>query len=135
MTNSSFSPALLATVALGSAAGGMARYTLTIAAQPRSLAFPLGTLVVNMLGCLLLGVFAEAALSAGRLSPEMRVLLISGFCGGFTTFSTFSFESIELMQSGAWTRAALYVTVSVATGLGAIWLGSTLVRVAAGRAG
>ncbi|MES2124385.1 MAG: fluoride efflux transporter CrcB [Gemmatimonadota bacterium] len=134
MSNSSFSPALLATVAFGSAIGGAARYTLTILAQPRAFAFPVGTLVVNVVGCLLIGILAELALSAGRLSPEARVLLISGFCGGFTTFSTFSYESIELMQSGAWTRAALYVVVSVAAGLGAVWLGATLARVVAGPA-
>lgn len=134
MSDSTFSPALLATVALGSAVGGAARYTVTILAQPRSLAFPIGTLVVNVTGCLLIGILAELALSAGRLSPEARILLISGFCGGYTTFSTFSFESIELMQNGAWSRAALYVVLSVATGLGAVWLGTTLARVVTGPA-
>jgi CrcB protein len=68
----------------------------------------------------------------GRLSPEVRVLLISGFCGGFTTFSTFSFESVELIQAGAWSRALLYVFVSVLAGVGAVWAGSAVIRATIG---
>lgn len=130
MSNQPFNPNLILAVAAGSAIGGVARYLLTILAQPRDVAFPLGTLVVNVLGCLLIGVFAQFAFSTGRLSDELRVFLMSGFCGGFTTFSTFSFESIELFQAGAWSRAMLYVAVSITLGLGAVTAGAAAVRAA-----
>jgi CrcB protein len=123
---------LLAAVAGGSAIGGVARYGLTVWAQPRSVAFPFGTLAVNVAGCLLIGAIAQYSLTTGRISPEARVLLISGFCGGFTTFSTFSFESIELIQAGAWPRALLYVLASVTAGVAAVWAGSAVVRAAIG---
>ena len=132
MPNDSFSPSLLLAVAAGSALGGVARYSMTLWTQPRDVAFPIGTLAVNVLGCLLIGAIAQYTLTTGRLSPEARVLLLSGFCGGFTTFSTFSFESIELIQAGAWSRALLNVVVSVSVGIGAVWLGSALVRATIG---
>jgi CrcB protein len=132
VSNTAFSPVLLAAVAIGSAIGGVARYLMTLVAQPRDTAFPVGTLAVNILGCFLIGVFAQYSLSGDRLSPEMRVLLISGFCGGFTTFSTFSFESLELFQAGAWPRAALYCIASVASGLAAVWAGTAAVRMTMG---
>jgi len=130
--NDSFSPSLLLSVAAGSAIGGVARYCMTLWTQPRDVAFPLGTLAVNALGCLLIGAIAQYTLTTERLSPEARVLLISGFCGGFTTFSTFSFENFELMQAGAWSRALLNVVASVTVGIGAVWAGSALVRAAIG---
>jgi fluoride exporter len=132
VSSSSFSPGLLFAVAAGSAVGGVARYTLTLVAQPRDVAFPFGTLAVNLIACLLIGVIAEFALATGRLSPDARVLLTSGFCGGFSTFSTFSYESIELFQAGAWSRAILYVAVSVVLGLGAVLTGAAIVRAAVG---
>lgn len=130
MSNAPFSPALLAAVALGSAIGGVARYLMTFLVQPRNVAFPFGTLAVNIVGCFLIGVIAQYSLGQGRLSPEMRVLLISGFCGGFTTFSTFSFEGLELIQAGAWPRAALYALTSVGVGLAAVWAGTATVQTA-----
>lgn len=128
MSNSAFSPGLLGAVAVGSGIGGVARYTMTMLVQPKNTAFPVGTLMVNLLGCLVIGAIAEYALTTGRLSPEARVLLLSGFCGGFTTFSTFSFESLELIQAGAWSRALLYTFASVAVGLAAVWAGTLVVR-------
>jgi CrcB protein len=132
VSNTNFSPGILLAVAVGSAIGGVARYTMTLLVQPKDLAFPLGTLAVNVVGCLLIGVFAALALTPGRVSPEVRVLLISGFCGGFTTFSSFSYENIELIQNGAWSRAILYTAASVAAGLGAVWLGTAAVRATIG---
>ncbi|MES2305936.1 MAG: fluoride efflux transporter CrcB [Gemmatimonadota bacterium] len=134
MGPSAFSPALLAAVALGSAIGGVARYVMTFLVQPRDVAFPLGTLAVNILGCFLIGAIAQYSLAPGRLSPELRVLLMSGFCGGFTTFSTFSFESVELIQAGAWSRALLYTFISVTVGLAAVSAGALTVRAATGAA-
>src|SRR5690242_13779060 len=101
-------------VALGSAIGGMARYLLVPVAQRWYAAgFPGGTLTVNILGSLLIGVIVRLA-NAEALTPEARVFLTVGICGGFTTFSSFSMESVELLQSGQWMRAGLYILASVA---------------------
>ena len=128
-----FSLSFLLAVALGSAAGGVARYLLTRVVQDRiDVAFPYGTLAVNILGCLLLGVILQAALSSGRMSEATQLLLTTGFCGGFTTFSTFSYEGVRLIQDGAWPRAFGYVGVSVVAGLGAFWLGTAAVRTLVG---
>ncbi len=129
MPTASFTPGLLLAVAVGSAVGGVARYALTLLVQ-RDVAFPVGTLLVNVLGCLIIGMIFEYASTTGRVSPEARVLLTSGFCGGFTTFSTFSVESVELLGAGLWQRASLYVCISVLVGLGAVWAGGALVRAA-----
>jgi CrcB protein len=128
-----FSPSFLLAVGLGSAIGGVARYSLTRLVQDRTdVAFPFGTLTVNVLGCLLIGIIIQASVSGGRMSDTTKLLLTSGFCGGFTTFSTFSYESIELIQNGAWSRAVIYVSVSVIAGLGAVWAGIAMVKAAFG---
>ena len=127
MPQSAFNAMYLLPVAIGSALGGMARYAMTDVVQSRAdSTFPFGTLAVNVLGCLLIGIFFQFA--SGRFSPAVQVLLTTGFCGGFTTFSTFSYESVRLVQEGLWQRAVVYVGVSVAFGLGAFWLGTTLVH-------
>ena len=78
--------------------------------------FPWGTLLINLLGSLLLGfVFRAAQLTP--VSPELRGFLTVGFCGAFTTFSTFSYETLSLLQNGVWARAAAYALGSVALGL------------------
>lgn len=127
MPQSTFHASYLIPVALGSALGGAARYTMTALVQERAnAAFPVGTLAVNVLGCLLIGILVQLLL--GRSSQTVQLLLTTGFCGGFTTFSTFSFETIDLMQNGLWQRALAYVILSVVGGLGAYWIGMTLVR-------
>jgi CrcB protein len=117
-------------VAAGSAVGGAARFALTLAAQPESVAFPVGTLLVNVLGCLVLGGLLQ--LLGSRPSYALQLLLATGFCGGFTTFSTFGYESIRLMQTGMSNRAAAYVAISVVLGLAAIWVGMAMARLAVG---
>jgi CrcB protein len=115
-------------VAIGSGLGGVARYVMTRLIQDRvDVPFPAGTLAVNVLGCLLIGVILQLALSRG-MSPATELLLTTGFCGGFTTFSTFSYESVRLMQSGAWFHAVSYVGASVFAGLFGFWAGTALVR-------
>jgi CrcB protein len=127
MTHSTFNPAFLIPIALGSALGGVSRYAMTTIVNDRAnLAFPLGTLSVNIAGCLLIGVFFQWL--AGRSSPMTQVLLTTGFCGGFTTFSTFSFETVELLRAGLWQRGIGYIVLSVVGGLGAFWVGTVLVR-------
>jgi len=109
-------------VAFGGAAGSVLRYAIGLAFVRTSLAFPFGTLLVNVLGSFLIGVFARW-LSAPGLDPVWRIALTVGFCGGFTTFSTFSAELIALAQEGRILRAATYVVVSVTLAVLATVLG------------
>ena len=111
-------------VAAGSALGGVLRFLMVPWAQ-RFFAngFPGGTLTVNILGSLVIGLVLRLAGEQGVLTPEARVFLTVGVCGGFTTFSAFSAESVELMQSGQWGRAGAYVLASVALCLLATFTG------------
>jgi fluoride exporter len=115
---------LLWYVALGSAVGGASRFALSTFVQQRaSSAFPFGTLIVNITGSLILGFVLRYALSSPSVSAEMRALLTTGFCGGYTTFSTFSYESIALIEDGDYRRAAIYIVLSVVVSLIATFLG------------
>jgi CrcB protein len=116
-------------VALGSALGGMSRYLVGGLVQRLSeTSFPTGTLFVNFSGSFLLGLFLRYALDTPSFSPEVRALLTIGFCGGYTTFSTFSYETIALLDSGEWARAGFYVAASVFLSLGGTFLGAALAR-------
>jgi CrcB protein len=115
-------------IAIGGAAGTLARYGLGLSAQRVSASFPYGTLLINVLGSFLLGLLMRWLLSTSA-SPELRAALTVGFCGGFTTFSTFSYEAAMLIESGSWPRAAGYVAASVLLSLAATFAGF-----AAGRA-
>jgi CrcB protein len=111
-------------VALGGAVGSVIRYLVTFAVQGRTgLDFPVGTLLVNLSGCLLLGFLIHYALMTPAISPEVRALLTTGLCGGYTTFSTFSYETVALIQDGDWRRAALYVGLSVVGSILGVMLG------------
>lgn len=109
-------------VALGGAFGAVLRYGIGLAFTRVAAGFPWGTLTVNVLGSLLLGVFARW-LSAPAFDPAWRIALTVGVCGGFTTFSTFSAEVIALLQEGRAVRALSYVAASLALGLAAMLLG------------
>lgn len=87
--------------------------------------FPWGTLAVNVLGSLVLGVVVRTA-ELSAMSPELRAFLAVGLCGAFTTFSTFSLETLALLQAGAWPRAAAYALGSLALGLAAVAAGLAL---------
>lgn len=114
-------------VAAGSAAGGVIRYLITGLLQPRSPdAFPMGTFVVNLTGAIAIGFVLRWALVPPGVSPEMRALLTTGFLGGYTTFSTFSYEAIALVEAGEVRKAALYVAASVVLSLLGTVLGITL---------
>jgi CrcB protein len=116
---------VVASVALGGAAGSVARYLLSGALQERSATvFPIGTLVVNVSGCLAIGFLMRLVLETGEFSPPVRALLTTGFLGGFTTFSTFAWEAIGAVEEGAFRRALAYVGGSVVLGLVAVWVGS-----------
>ena len=111
-------------VAVGGAVGSVARYLVGLTVQSRSgLDFPVGTLLVNLSGCLLLGFLAGYLLQTSAVSPEIRALLTTGLCGGYTTFSTFCYETVTLIQDADWRRAGLYVGLSVLGSLGATILG------------
>ena len=111
-------------VALGGAVGRVIRYAVGVAVQSRSgLDFPIATLLVNITGSLLLGFLIHYSLATPAISPEVRALLTTGLCGGYTTFSTFSYETVALIQDGDWRRAALYVGLSVIGSILGVMLG------------
>lgn len=116
-------------VALGGAAGAMLRYGLSgWLHELTGMTFPIGTLFVNVLGAFIIGLVLE--LSTGRFlfSPETRSLLTTGFCGALTTFSTFSFETLSLMQEQQWAAAAGNVLLNVVLCLITVYLGVLLAR-------
>jgi fluoride exporter len=116
-------------VAIGAAAGGVSRYYLSFAVQQRlGASFPWGTLLINVTGSLLLGFLMRYALATPSVSAEMRLLLTTGFCGGYTTFSTFSYETATLMEDGLYQRAAGYMLGSVIVALLATFCGFILAR-------
>jgi CrcB protein len=116
-------------VALGSAVGGMVRYLLGGWVQEKAgTSFPLQTLLINVSGSFLLGLIQRYALEGTALSPEVRTLLTIGFCGGYTTFSTFSFETARMLEDGDWRRAALYMGLSVVLSVSAAIFGVMLAK-------
>jgi fluoride exporter len=115
-------------VAIGGAVGSAARYQVSavLLAHATGWRLPVGTLVVNVVGCLLAGVLVVWADTHHWLAPETRLLLFTGLMGGFTTFSAFGVETVRLFQQGQEGAAVANVLVSVVFGLLAVWLGMTL---------
>jgi fluoride exporter len=116
-------------VALGAALGGAFRYwCYGTAARMGAELFPWGTLFVNLTGSAVIGFFATMTGAEGRLlvSPEARVFVMAGLCGGFTTFSTFSLETLRLVQDRQWMHASMNVMASVVLCLAGVWLGHAL---------
>jgi CrcB protein len=115
---------LLWYVAIGSALGGVARFGLSGFIQQRvGPGFPMGTLVINITGSFLLGMLMRYTLQSEIVSPEVRTMLTTGFCGGYTTFSTFTYETAMLLEDGEYGRASLYIGASVAIALLGMFLG------------
>jgi CrcB protein len=112
-------------IGLGGFIGSVLRYVLTVAAQgvPPRTAFPIGTLVVNVVGCFFIGLLAAVAEVSQTLSPEVRAFLAVGVLGGFTTFSAFANETVSAARGGAAAIAIVNVVASVALGLVAVWGG------------
>lgn len=109
-------------------AGTLARYGLQGAVQGRTgSGFPSGTLVVNLLGCFFLGAVGQFALNHISVPPEWRVGLTIGFFGAFTTFSSFSWEAVHMLEDGDWLRTGLYVGASVFGGVALVRVGMWLV--------
>lgn len=116
-------------IAIGAAVGGVSRYYLSAAVQHRmGSAFPWGTLLINVTGSIILAFVMHYALSTPSVSVELRVLLTTGFCGGYTTFSTYSYETATLMEDGQFARAGTYALASVLLALAGTFGGFALAR-------
>ena len=123
---------VLLLIALGGAAGSVLRYLLGGRAQhfaPHG--FPLGTLFVNVVGCFLVGILIRQFMNI-QTHNYLRALLVVGFCGGFTTFSTFSAETLGLIEGGEYGRATSYVILSIVLCLAATFMGMTAMKLLAG---
>jgi CrcB protein len=111
-------PLRLLLIATFGAAGTLARYGLQGLVQIRiGSTFPFGTLLINLTGCFLLGLIGQATLNRMIVPPEWRVAIAVGFFGGYTTFSSFGWETAKMLESGEWLRAITYVATSVIVGL------------------
>jgi CrcB protein len=114
---------------LGGGIGSMLRYlTSVITAHCFRTHFPLATLFVNLSGCLIIGLLTGLFERHQSINPEMKLLLMTGFCGGFTTFSAFSAENLRMLQTGHTALALCYMAVSLLAGLSAVWAGWMLTR-------
>ena len=115
-------------IGVGGAVGAILRYLASgyVQQATRSFDFPYGTLAVNLAGCLVIGFLSQLADARGVFTDETRSLVFVGVLGGFTTFSTFGNESLNLMRDGEVLLSAANVGAHVIFGLGAVWLGRTL---------
>ncbi len=116
-------------IALGSAIGGMARYACSVFALTHfGEAFPWGTLAINVVGSFIIGLFATLTAGEGRLlvSHSTRLFVMVGLCGGFTTFSAFSLQTLILLREGDMLRAGTNIALSIVLCLLAVWLGHAL---------
>ena len=115
-------------IAAGGAIGSLGRFWLGLWLAPMSQSLPVGTILINVVGSFVIGFFGTLTLSYGRHpAPELlRLLVMVGFCGGFTTFSSFSLQTLDLLRAGAPGRAAANVAVSVVLCLGGVTAGHLL---------
>jgi CrcB protein len=108
----------LTLIAFFGAIGTLARYGLQGVVQIRTTStFPFGTLLVNLSGCFLLGLIGQFTLNRLVISPDWRVAIAVGFFGGYTTFSSFGWETAKMLEDGEWARTTVYVAASVVAGL------------------
>ncbi|GGF89436.1 MULTISPECIES: fluoride efflux transporter CrcB [Cysteiniphilum] len=120
-------------VGLGGGLGSISRFGLSeFIYKVFGKSFPHGILIVNILGCLLIGAlaafFQKERLLEHFLTPHFRALLITGFLGGFTTFSSFSLDALTLLQKGEWSKAIIYIMLSVLISMIAVFVGFYLVE-------
>ncbi len=95
-------------VGLGGFAGSVARYGLSVASQRYSIEWPIGTLAANVLGCLVIGILTGLSARGETVSPEVRLALATGFCGGFTTMSSMIYETAEMFRTSEYLHATFY---------------------------
>ncbi|HNW49149.1 MAG TPA: fluoride efflux transporter CrcB [Bacteroidales bacterium] len=121
---------LILIIGTGSFIGGVSRFLASRYIQNTVISgFPYGTLFVNVLGCLLIGIFYGMSERGNFMSAEMRLFLTVGFCGGFTTFSTFASENLSLLKDGNFFYFALYTALSVFLGLMATYFGNLVTKI------
>ena len=116
-------------VAIGGAVGSVARHGITVAAGrwlPPD--FPFGTFLVNAIGCAIFGLIVGVGESRGGLSPGMRAFCLVGLLGGFTTFSSYGYDTVVLVRNGSWTLAIVNVLGQIVVGVGAVAAGWWLAR-------
>jgi CrcB protein len=116
-------------VGLGGLIGSLARYWLAgVVQQLNGSEFPMGTLAVNVLGSFVIGLVFALSLERGLINANLRLLLTTGFCGGFTTMSTFSFETLALLRDGSTAAALGNIGATLIICLAAVWLGDFTAR-------
>ena len=122
----SFTTCLL--VMIGGALGTLARYAVSVLALPISRDLPWGTILINVAGSFVIGFFGTLTLAHGRfpVSENIRLFVMIGLCGGFTTFSSFSLQTLDLLRSGAVLRASINIVASLLLCIGAVAVGHTL---------
>lgn len=116
-------------IAVGAAIGANLRYSLSLwAAQRWGASFPYGTLIVNVIGSFLIGLVLVLATTRLSLSEPVRLLIVTGLLGGFTTFSSLSFETYTLITNGSWRAAGIYLASSFGLGMASVFLGAGVAR-------
>lgn len=121
---------LLFAIALGGAAGTLMRFGTGLwLAKESATAFPLATFLVNIVGCFLIGLFYALPVRMQWLTPELRLALITGFCGGLTTFSAFAYENLKLLQQGNTTLFLMYSLGSITVSLLAVIAGMNVLKI------
>lgn len=116
-------------IALGAAIGANLRYGVSLwAAQRWGASFPYGTLLVNVIGSFVIGIVLALAATRLTLSEPLRLLIVTGLLGGFTTFSSLSYETYALLANGSWSMAGVYLLGSFTLGLAAVFLGVGVAR-------
>lgn len=114
-------------VMVGGALGALARYGISLLCSSiRILSLPLGTISVNIAGCFILGLLTGLGTRCNSIPPQLLLMLTTGFCGAFTTFSTFSAETVKAFESGHAFHAIIYIAVSIAAGIAVFILGKHL---------
>jgi CrcB protein len=117
-------------IGFGGGLGSIFRYLTTLFVNKYySLSFPLATFITNVLGCLIIGLLLGAFEKYQLTNPDLKFLFVTGFCGGYTTFSTFANENVNLFHTNNSAIAFAYIGLSVLTGLFSVWLGLSLTKI------
>lgn len=116
-------------VGIGGFFGSLARFSLSHIAQRLTITWPAGTFAANILGCFFIGIIMALAARGDSLSPEMKILLATGFCGGFTTLSSFVYETTEMIRSSEYVHAVFYVSGTFFISIVSFYLGTIFLKI------